>query len=113
MKKFLFAISLVALFNTVHGQTLPSTYTQSAVITGLNYPCDFDWTPDGRTIITCKGGQNFPAANAKVLIYSAAGTLIGTFVDLTDSVDADFERGLLGVAVDPNFATNHYVYVYY
>jgi hypothetical protein len=34
-------------------------------------------------------------------------------VDLTDSVDADFERGLLGIAIDPNFTVNHYVYVYY
>ena len=32
---------------------------------------------------------------------------------LTLDVDADGERGLLGVAFDPDFASNHYVYVYY
>jgi glucose/arabinose dehydrogenase len=46
-------------------------------------------------------------------MYTSTGTLIGTFYDLTDSVNCDFERGLLGVAVDPNFVTNHYIYAYY
>src|SRR4030095_3592132 len=40
------------------------------------------------------------------------GALLATpFVSLT--VDANGERGLLGVAFDPNFATNNFVYVYY
>jgi glucose/arabinose dehydrogenase len=38
-------------------------------------------------------------------------TLATPFVTL--SVDTFSERGLIGVAVDPNFATNHFVYVYY
>jgi hypothetical protein len=29
------------------------------------------------------------------------------------NVDSDGERGLLGVAVDPNFASNHFLYAYY
>src|SRR5436190_22494254 len=33
------------------------------------------------------------------------------FLSLT--VDSFSERGLLGIAFDPNFATNHFVYVYY
>jgi len=40
------------------------------------------------------------------------GALLATpFVTVT--VDADGERGLLGVAFDPNFASNSFVYVYY
>src|SRR5437773_2487502 len=40
------------------------------------------------------------------------GSLLSTpFVSLT--VDSSGERGLLGIAFDPNFATNHYLYVYY
>ena len=39
------------------------------------------------------------------------GSLLSTpFVSLT--VDSSGERGLLGIAFDPNFATNHYLYVY-
>jgi glucose/arabinose dehydrogenase len=32
---------------------------------------------------------------------------------ITFDVDSDFERGLLGIAVDPDFSTNHYIYVFY
>ena len=40
------------------------------------------------------------------------GVLLSTpFVTLT--VDSSGERDLLGIAFDPNFATNHYLYVYY
>ena len=40
------------------------------------------------------------------------GSLLSTpFVSLT--VDSSGERGLLGIAFDPNFATNHFLYVYY
>ena len=40
------------------------------------------------------------------------GSLLSTpFVSLT--VDSSGERGLLGIAFDPNFATSHYLYVYY
>src|SRR6184192_1973896 len=40
------------------------------------------------------------------------GSLLSTpFVSLT--VDSSGERGLLGITFDPNFATNHYLYVYY
>ncbi|MES2514001.1 MAG: PQQ-dependent sugar dehydrogenase, partial [Bacteroidota bacterium] len=33
--------------------------------------------------------------------------------DLSDSTNSDFERGVLGISLDPDFATNHHVYVYY
>ena len=36
-----------------------------------------------------------------------------TFLDISKKVDARGERGLLGVAFDPDFANNSYVYVYY
>src|SRR6185436_18211059 len=32
---------------------------------------------------------------------------------LTVTVNNDGERGLLGVTFDPNFAVNHFVYIYY
>jgi len=113
MKKLIFILFCLAFSTFVNAQTLPATYTKTTVMGGLRYPCDFDWTPDGRYLVTSKGDNSFPAVNAYIKIYSAAGALLGTFYDLTDSVDSDFERGLLGIAVDPNFAVNHYVYAYY
>ena len=48
----------------------------------------------------------------KVRIVKPDGTL-ATFLDISSKVDITGERGLLGIAFDPNFATNHYVYLYY
>src|SRR4051812_16545730 len=115
MKKLLFTLALLlTVLSAAHAQTLPAAYTQTTVVSGLAYPVDFDWAPDGRYFVTQKGGTTSGScANAKILVYTAAGTLIGTFCDITDSVKCDGERGLLGIAVDPNFATNNYVYAYY
>jgi len=61
------------------------------------------FAPDGRLFVCQQGGQ---------LRVVKTGSLLSTpFVSLT--VDSSGERGLLGIAFDPNFATNHYLYVYY
>ena len=114
MKKIILTLSIFMFaLLSINGQTLPATYTQTNIVTGITYATDFDWMPDGRYVVTQKGGTAFPAVSALIKIYSASGTSLGTYYDLTDSVDANFERGLLGIAVDPNFATNGYVYAYY
>lgn len=112
MKKLLTLFGLL-LFFIGYAQTLPSTYLQTTVVSGLQHPADFDFLPDGRYIVTQKGDNTFPATNAFIKLFKPDGTLIGNFYDLTDSVDSNTERGLLGIAVDPNFTTNHYVYAYY
>ena len=38
---------------------------------------------------------------------------VSTFLDITAKVDNDHERGLLGLAFDPDYATNGYFYVVY
>ena len=59
--------------------------------------------PDGRIFVAQQGGA---------LRVIKGGSLLSTpFVQL--NVDAQGERGLLGVAFDPNFDTNGFVYVYY
>ncbi|CAN5331007.1 hypothetical protein BH10BAC1_BH10BAC1_10230 [soil metagenome] len=116
MKKLVLSLTLLisAVYTNVNAQALPATYTQTNVVTGLVYPVDFDWTSDGRFFVTQKGGvSSSSCANAKILVYNAAGTFLSTFCDITDSVNCDGERGLLGIAIDPNFATNNYVYAYY
>lgn len=116
MKKLvpaLFAMFALVFFHNLNAQTLPAAYAQTNVITGLSYPVDFDWTPDGRYFVTEKGGYTGAAANAKILVYNASGALLSTFADVTDSITCVGERGLLGIAIDPNFATNHFVYAYY
>jgi glucose/arabinose dehydrogenase len=84
------------------------------IVSGLDYPICVAEAPDGRFFISLKGGDGSGAPqNAKVVVYQANGTLQNTLWDFTDSVEVYFERGVLGVELDPDFSTNHYVYVFY
>ncbi|HEU4719408.1 MAG TPA: PQQ-dependent sugar dehydrogenase, partial [Bacteroidia bacterium] len=104
---------IISFFSFLAANLQAQTYTQTTVVTGMSYPVAFAIAPDGRFFCTQKGGNSDPAVNAQIKVYNSTGTYLGVFYDLTDSVDADFERGLLGIELDPNFTTNHWLYVYY
>ena len=38
---------------------------------------------------------------------------MSTFLDISTKVDSSGERGLLALTFDPDFSTNHYVYLHY
>ncbi len=61
------------------------------------------FAPDGRLFILEQDGT--------VRIYADGQLLPDPFMQLT--VDDEGERGLLGLAFDPDFANNQYIYVYY
>src|ERR1043165_9458480 len=84
-------------------QTLPANFQRVTVATGLNTPTAMEFTPDGRILICQKGGQ--------LRVYKS-GSLLATPA-ITLSVNTAGERGLIGVAVDPAFTTNNFVYLYY
>ncbi len=104
---------LSTLFIAFTSVALQAQYTQTTIVTGINAPVAFDIAPDGRFFVTSKGAYAYPTTDATIRVWSSTGTALGIFYDLTDSVDGDFERGLLGITLDPNFTTNHFVYVYY
>src|SRR5438445_4443094 len=90
-------------FATANAATLPSGFTESMIATGLTAPTAMAFAPDGRLFVCQQGGQLRVIKN---------GSLLTTpFVTLT--VNSSGERGLLGVAFDPAFPTNGFVYVYY
>ena len=98
-----FTCLLVGSIASVNAATLPSGFTESLVANGLSRPTAMDFAPDGRLFVCLQSGQLRVIKN---------GALLATpFVSL--SVDSNGERGLLGVAFDPNFASNNFVYVYY
>ena len=83
--------------------TLPTGFTETTVASGMSNPTAMAFAPDGRLFVTQQGGALRVIKN---------GSLLATpFVSLT--VDSAGERGLLGVAFDPNFTSNNYVYLYY
>src|SRR5215216_5559554 len=96
-----FVLVLVAV-SVACAATLPAGFTETA-INGLSNPTAMEIAPDGRIFVCQQGGSLRVIEN---------GVLLATpFVTL--SVDANGERGLLGIAFDPNFASNNFLYVYY
>jgi len=97
----------ISVFNWPYGPSsaanLPSGFTESLVAGGMTNPTALAIAPDGRIFVCQQGGALRVIQN---------GSLLATpFV--TISVNSTGERGLLGVAFDPNFAANNFVYVYY
>ena len=86
----------------LNGATLPAGFTETS-ISGLSNPTAMEIAPDGRIFVCQQGGSLRVIKN---------GALLSTPF-LTVSVDANGERGLLGIAFDPNFASNNFIYVYY
>jgi glucose/arabinose dehydrogenase len=94
---------LLALALPASAATLPPGFSETQFVAGLSSPTAMAFAPDGRLFICQQGGQLRVVRN---------GALLPTpFVSLT--VNSAGERGLLGVAFDPAFASNQFVYVYY
>ncbi len=99
------SLVVAASASPAHAAILPAGFSETALVPAGSLPnaTAMQIAPDGRVFVCQQSGQLRVIAN---------GTLLATpFVALT--VDANGERGLLGVAFDPNFAMNQYVYVYY
>lgn len=109
MKKLLLFIATLFSFTSVISQT----YSSTTIVSGLSNPVAFDVSSDGRFFITQKGGVSGMATDAIIKVYSSTGTFLANFYNLSDSCNSDFERGLLGIELDPDFDNNHYVYAYY
>lgn len=75
------------------------------LVTAVDGPTALAFTPDGRLLIADRTGR--------LRVYEN-GALVGApALDISGRVCSNSERGLLGVAVDPNFASNRNVFVYY
>lgn len=98
----LFGISLLFACICSAG-TPPSGYADTKVAGGLYEATDIAFAPDGRIFVCQKEGKLRVIKNGKLLSKP--------FLSL--KVNTDSEKGLLGVAFDPDFQTNKYVYVFY
>jgi glucose/arabinose dehydrogenase len=97
----LWLVIALSLGSVTHAATLPSGFAETRIATGMSTPTAMSFAPDGRLFVCEQGGR---------LRIIKNGTLLSTPF-LTVSVSSNGERGLLGVAFDPNFASNGYVYV--
>ena len=97
---------LVAVQRTADASTLPSGFRDTVVLSGMNNPTVMQFAPDGRIFVGQKNGV------IKVF-QSLTDTAPVTFADLSTEVDDYWDRGLLGLALDPAFPASPYVYVLY
>ena len=87
--------------------TLPAGFAEQTVASGMNSVTAMAIHPDGRVFVCQQGG----ALRIIKTVNGVEQLLPTPFV--TVSVNAVFERGLLGVTFDPDYATNRWVYVYH
>jgi glucose/arabinose dehydrogenase len=84
--------------------TLPAGFVRTPYVSGLpSLATSMAFAPDGRLFIAIQSGE--------LLVFKSGALLAQPFV--TVPTTASGERGLLGVAFHPQFATNGWVYVYY
>jgi glucose/arabinose dehydrogenase len=84
----------------------PSGFQVSDVLTGLALPTVVEFVPDGRIFVAEKAGR--------IYVYdSLSDTTPTLFADLRTNVHNFWDRGLLGMALDPAFPARPYVYVLY
>jgi glucose/arabinose dehydrogenase len=85
---------------------LPPGFQDSPVITGLLNPTVVRFSPDGRIFVAEDRGL--------IKEYDSVSDTAPTIVaDLRTEVDAYWDRGLLGMVLDPSFPSKPYVYVIY
>lgn len=101
---FLASILIVLFFSiSSRAQTLPAGFSRVQVAGGISKPTTMAFAPDGRILVAQQNG------NLRVI---KDGKLLTTpFMKLP--VTSVGERGLIGLVLDPRFASNNFLYVYY
>lgn len=81
----------------------PAGFSDKLVAGGLNLPVAMEFAPDGRLFVTEKDGTIRVIKDGVLLDQPFA----------TFAVNSEGERGMQGMAFDPDFESNGYLYVYY
>jgi glucose/arabinose dehydrogenase len=96
----------------VSGTTLPNGFAEMQYAHGLTNPTAMAFAPDPCPSSGTPVHRLFVCEQAGTVRVFRNGVLQARPF-LSVAADTRDERGLDGICFDPNFATNHYVYVYY
>jgi len=103
MKEIIVGLILFSIIPTAFAQEYPELGVKiETVAENLTIPWSIDWTPDGMILFTERNGNLRAIQDGQLLQEPLLSLGVG-----------GVEGGMLGVAVDPNYSDNHYVYVYY
>ncbi|MGH9223240.1 MAG: PQQ-dependent sugar dehydrogenase, partial [Acidimicrobiales bacterium] len=86
------------------GATVPAGWVDQ-LVAGVGLPTAMASTPDRRLLVTTQPGT--------VRVIQSGSLLATPAIDLSTKICSNSERGLLGIAVDPQFTTNGFVFLYY
>jgi glucose/arabinose dehydrogenase len=106
----LLPLPLVQSIPSVAASTLPMGFTDTAVVTGLNHPTNIAFAPGGRVFVSEKGGVVKTWASYASLLD---GDAPATTIDIHTEVYDFWDRGLLGMTVDPGWPSRPYLYLLY
>ena len=78
------------------------------VASGYNQPISLEFMPgnDGQALLVTKPGQIF-------VVDTTTGQQLSTLLDIRSEVNGAADRGLLDVAIHPDFESNPYLYAFY
>jgi len=96
-------IVLISSFTTANAQQFPELGIEvETVAENLKVPWAIAFAPDGRIFFTERGGQLRVIENGQLNPIPIVSLQVGKV-----------EGGLLGMALDPDFEINHYLYLYH
>ncbi len=102
----LMAVALLAAASSSRAITLPDGFQEDVVFSGFYLPTAVRFAPDGRIFVAEKSGL--------VKVFDSLDDPVPSiFADLRTTVHSFWDRGLLGLALDPAFPASPYVYVLY
>jgi hypothetical protein len=86
--------------------TLPPGFQETVAFSGLDHPTAMRFSPDGRVFVAEKSGL--------IKVFDGlSDPTPSLFADLSTNVYNYWDRGLLGLELDPSFPTRPYVYALY
>ena len=113
MKRISFFISLIFLASAAFAQTLPAGFFMSDVSSGSTWsaPVGTAFTPDGqRLFVWEKNGAVYVCNRQANGNYTKQSQPV---LNISDEVGGWRDFGLIGFALDPQFASNGNIYVLY
>ena len=107
LRSILLAVVLLAAAPAAASAIVPAGFQESTVWTGFSNPTTIEFAADGRVFVGEKSGR--------IVSYDSLADPTPTPVaDLSNAVHDFWDRGLLGMALDPDFTNGRpYIYVLY
>lgn len=96
---------MLACVPSAEAATYLGGFEEQTIASGLTRPTTVAWAPDGRMFVAEKDGI--------LKVIPAGGGPASVVINLANQVNSASDRGLLGLAVDAQFAQHPYVYLLY